>query len=447
MSTPVNVTLIGAGSAQFSLALLKDLVLTQSLSGSRLTLMDVDAERLEMVAGLVRRYASEVEADLSIRTSSDLRDALDGAEYVINTALAGGHAGFERTRATTERYGYYRGLYPVGIQANIHLMLTIAKTMEEVCPDAWLIEAANPVFDGCTLMTRETSIKVVGLCHGYQGYLIVAEILGLDPARITWQAPGFNHIVYLTDFRYDNESIYPILDKWIEEESEAYWAKDGFRFDRTHLSRATIDIYRKVGYLPLGDTTRGHAVWWYNTDFETKQHWWGERGGFDSAEGWQDYLDQLNEGMEKIRLAVADEETPVSESIPLVHSREHHIELIEALATGKELLIQANLPNNGAITGIADDIVVEGKALVNNGRIQLLQVGKLPDHLFNMVFRPREAELEQTVRAYQDRDFVLLKEVVMRDHRTRSEAAVDAMLAEVMSEDHNRGVAEWYGLA
>lgn len=447
MSTPVNVTLIGAGSAQFSLAILKDLVLANSLAGSKLTLMDIDEKKLRMVEGLVRRYAEEIGADLHVHTSTDLGDALRDAQYVINTALAGGHSADEADRSVAENHGYYRGLYPLHIQKNLLLMLTIAQTMEKVCPDAWLIEAANPVFDGCTLMTRETSIKIVGLCHGYQGYLRVAEVLGLDPARITWQAPGFNHIIYLTDFRYDNESIYPRLDRWIADQSEQYWAKDGFRYSHTDLSRAAIDTYHRVGYLPLGDTTRGFDTWWYNVDFATKQYWWGELGGFDSREGWQAYLDHLEKGMQTVREAVADTEHKLSDAIPLEPSREHHIEMIESLATGVERILQVNMPNNGAITGIADDIVVEGKGLVSGAGVQLLHVGPLPEHLFNVVFRPREAELEQTVRAFQNHDLRLLREVILTDHRTRSVQQVDDLLADSLRADYHRGIADWYRVA
>lgn len=69
-------------------------------------------------------------------------------------------------------------------------MLNIARYMEDICPDAWLIQALNPVFDGCTLMTREIKIKVIGLCHGHYGVYRIAEVLGLDPKKIDFQAKG-----------------------------------------------------------------------------------------------------------------------------------------------------------------------------------------------------------------------------------------------------------------
>ena len=124
-----------------------------------------------------------------VHSTEDLHEALVGADFVINTALAGGHPAYESERALAEAHGYYRGLSPLHIQRNLILMLEVARAIERDCPEAWLIQASNPVFEGCTLMTRETGVKVVGLCHGYRGYERVANLLGLDPDLVTWQAP------------------------------------------------------------------------------------------------------------------------------------------------------------------------------------------------------------------------------------------------------------------
>jgi alpha-galactosidase len=444
MAHPVKITLVGAGSAQFSLALLRDLVLSDVLAGSTVALMDIDRGRLEAVTQLTRRYVKEVGADLSIESSENLDEALGGADFVINTALAGGHPAYEAERALAERHGYYRGISPLHMQRNLLLMLNVARAVERVTPDAWLIQASNPVFEGCTLMAREVDIKMVGLCHGYRGYAKVARLLGLDPEEVTWQAPGFNHIIYLTEFCHQGQSIYPILDQWIATEAEKHWARTDLRYSDSDLSRSAIDQYRRVGYLPLGDASRGFETWWYHSDLETKKHWFGYLGGFDSELGWQRYLDHLSEGVETIRRAVDDEETPITKSIPLVHSGENHVPLIESLVTGKERVIQVNLPNNGAISGLPDDVVVEGKGVVHNGRIQLLQVGAMPEKIMNKILWPRWAQLEQEMMAFRQHDFDMLRQLMRDDHRSRTTAQADALLEEAMNEDYNREVASWY---
>jgi alpha-galactosidase len=450
MPNAVNITVVGAGSSQFSLALMRDLVLTASLEGSRLTLMDIDPDRMELVASLGRRYAQEAGRELPVRTTSSLGEAMEGADFVINTALAGGHKVYEAERRLAERHGYYRGISVLQMQRNLILMLEVAQAMGERCPDAWLIQASNPVFEGCTLMTRETPQKIVGLCHGYRGYLKVARILGLDPDRITWQAPGFNHCVYLTDFTYDGKSIYPLLDEWIATKAAEHWARTDLRFSDTDLSRAAIDHYQRVGVLPLGDTTRafddgaGPSTWWYHRDLAADQYWFGELGGFDSAPGWKQYLEYLEAGQREIRKAVADTATPVSDLLPLVPSGEHHIELIESLVTGKERVLQVNMPNNGAIDGVADDIVVEGKGVVSQGKIQLLQVGRLPEQLYWRIFAPRQVRLEQTLLAFREHDLSLLREIMLNDHRTTSPQQVESLLDEALRSPDNASVADWY---
>lgn len=445
MGRPTTIALIGAGSGQFSLALLRDLVLSDALRGSTVVFMDIDEARLSSVGQLTRRYCEEVGADLAIETSKELDEALSGAEFVINTALAGGHATYEAERSLAEAHGYYRGITLLHNQRNMLLMLEVAKAMERICPDAWLVQASNPVFEGCTLMTRETTIKVVGLCHGYRGYRKVSRLLGLDPDRVTWQAPGFNHVIYLTEFRYEGSSAYPLLDQWIAREAEAHWARTDLGFADSDLSRAAIDQYHRVGLLPLGDTSRGFETWWYHSDLATKQHWFGPLGGFDSELGWQQYLDRLAGGLDEIRRAVEDQDTPITKSIPLVHSGENHVPLIESLVTGEELTIQVNLPNNGAIKGIPDDVVVEGKGVVLNGGVRLLGVGLLPGPLMSKILLPRWVELEQVISGFRRHDAGMLRELVLEDHRTRSPEQADHLLEAVFAASYNSAIADWYG--
>jgi alpha-galactosidase len=79
--------------------------------------------------------------------------------------------------------------------------------MERLCPDAWLIQSGNPIFEGCTAMTRQTSTRVLGLCHGHYDVHDVARVLGLDPAKLSWRAVGFNHVIFLTHCYYEGTGL------------------------------------------------------------------------------------------------------------------------------------------------------------------------------------------------------------------------------------------------
>jgi len=122
---------------------------------------------------------------------------------------------------------------------NSNLMLNVVRDMERIYPEAWLIQSGNPVFDGCTLTTRETDIKVCGLCHGHFGYYTIAKVLGIDVSRIDIQAPGVNHCIWMTHFMCDGEDAYPLIDRWIEEEGEKY--------GESHIAEGTHDIQMSRG--------------------------------------------------------------------------------------------------------------------------------------------------------------------------------------------------------
>ena len=156
MPTAIRVSVIGAGSAQFSLGLVKDLCLTESLAGSQVCFMDIDQERLEMIHKLAARYAGELGADLRFARTTDRETALHEADFVIDTAAVKSHHHQRAIRDLTARHGYYYGGVRLGNFYQFQLMLEVARDMERICPDAWLIMSGNPVFEGCTLLTRET---------------------------------------------------------------------------------------------------------------------------------------------------------------------------------------------------------------------------------------------------------------------------------------------------
>jgi alpha-galactosidase len=271
MPRSVRISVIGAGSGVFSLGLVKDLCLNENLRESEVAFMDLNPERLEIVHRLARRYAEELGSRMRFEATTDREAALRDADFVVNTASARSHHAQRRERELTAEHGYYYG--GTNIDApfeNFDLMLSVTRDVERICPHAWLIQSGNPVFDGCTLLHRETSAKIIGLCHGHYGYLDICNALGLDPARITWEAPGLNHCIWLTQFRYDGEDAYPLLEAWIEQHGEEYWQTHVA--ERTHdkqMSRGAIHQYRLYGLMPIGDTPRTQAQtcnWWYHTD-------------------------------------------------------------------------------------------------------------------------------------------------------------------------------------
>ena len=175
----IKVTVIGAGSVVFSLGLVKDLCLTEGLKGSEICFMDINEERLDIIHKLGVRYAEDLGSDLQFQRTLDRAESLQDADFVVNTATITHNEYFARRRRELgTKHGYYYGRTGMPEYHNLQLMLDVAKDMEKICPDAWILQAGNPVFAGTTLMTRETSIKVCGLCHGHYGYRNIAKRIG-----------------------------------------------------------------------------------------------------------------------------------------------------------------------------------------------------------------------------------------------------------------------------
>jgi alpha-galactosidase len=448
MSTPIKLSVIGAGSAQFSLGLVKDICLTPGLAGSLISFMDVDADRLDMILKLGSRYADELGSDLQFESTTNLRDSLHDADFVINTASAHSHYMQRDIRALTAKYGYYYGGVHLGNHHNLQLMLDVAHAMEEVCPDAWLIQSGNPVYEGCTLMTRETSIKVCGLCHGHYGVLHIANALGLDlsnPKDLNWQAPGLNHNIWLTHFFYQGKDMYPTLDEWVRTKGEEYWTTHVAQ--RTHdiqMSRGAIHQYHMYGLMPIGDSPR-RGGWWYHTDIETKKFWFGEPwGGPDTELARPYFVQNLEKRLAEMTRLANDPKASLIESLGAEKTREQQVPIIDGLVNDNEGYFQVNVPNHGALAGVPDNVVVEVPAIVNKKGIQPIRVQPLPEKILYEQILPEWLDMERELLAFKSGDRSMLLWNTLQSPQTRSYDQAVGVLEAILAMPGNEDLADYY---
>ncbi|MDP6699844.1 MAG: alpha-glucosidase/alpha-galactosidase [Candidatus Latescibacteria bacterium] len=417
-----KVTIFGAGSVVFSLGLVKDLCLTKELNGSHVCFMDINEEVLDVIYALGKRYAEDLGADLSFEKTTDRETALKDADFVINTAtVTHNEYLMQRRRQMTAELGYFYDKTGMPEYYNLQLMLDVARDMEKWCPEAWVLLAGNPVFDGTTLMTRETDIQVCGLCHGHYGYAGVARVLGLDPEAVTWQAPGLNHNIWLTDFICDNEDMYPRLDRWIAGESEQYWEQMAAagKAIPTQMSRAAVHQYRMYGLMPIGDTPR-RGGWWYHTGLESRAHWYDPNGGKDTPAGRDKVLARKAEKYEQMQAAAYDEKVRPVDMFGDKMTPEQHIPIMNGLVNNVEGQFQVNVPNNGALPGIPDDVAVEVPAIVNKKGIQPVRVPPLPRKIMLECIYPDWLHMERTLEAVLTGDKSMMLYGVLEAKETKS---------------------------
>ncbi len=396
-SSPV-ICIIGAGSAQFTLDLVRDLCLTEGLKGSTVWLVGhVNRQKVNQVRDVGSRYSAEMNADLRFEITYDRREALKQADFVINTAR----------------------VEPYTPLLQLAFFMDVVRDMEQLCPKAWLIMAANPVFEGCTLMTRLSPVKVVGLCHGFrEGMHNIIEVLDLDPAHVNAQAAGINHNVWLNHFFYKGADAYPLLDEWIESRSEEYWKSPAFndgKLEWGNMSPKAIDMYRFFGLLPIGDTCGHSSPWWYLEDEAIQR-----RYKFVYEEWSKIYRSHIDTKMEAIRKAAENTSKAVSEFIPPEKSSGHdHINIIDAIANDNPGQYEVNVPNDGAIDGIPDNVVVEIPAVVSGSGIQGLRIGPLPEAI-TLHIGSAVARMEYLFEAYKTRNENVLAAWLLQDRAMQS---------------------------
>lgn len=444
--TAIKISVIGAGSAQFSLGLVKDICLTPGLAGSLISFMDINSERLASVARLAARYANELGADLRFEHTTDRESSLRDANFVINTASVTSHQHQRAVRELTAKHGYYYGGVNLGSSGQLAFMLDVARDIERICPDAWLIQSGNPVYEGCTLMTRETSIKVCGLCHGHYGVYEIGRQLGFDPKDITWQAPGLNHNIWLTHFLHKGQDAYPLLEEWIATKGPDYW--ETHVATSTHdiqMSRGTIDMYRMYGAMPIGDTPRRQQNWWYHTDIETKKHWFGQPwGGPDTELARPLFVENLEKRIAEMARLANDPKASLVEALGSTKTREQQVPIIDGIVNNNEVQCQVNIPNRGALAGVADDVVVEVPALVNALGIQPLRVHPLPAKIMLEQILPEVLDMERELLAFKTGDRSMLLWNVLDSPQTKSLEQAKAVLEDILSMEGSAEMAAHY---
>ena len=194
------------------------------------------------------------------------------------------------------------------------LFESIIDDMLDVCPDAWYIQLANPIVAGITYLTRKyRNANIIGLCTASTGRQVywLAENLGLikdhtehplppEKEPISFQMPGINHFIWLTHFYYRGEDAFSILDEWIKKEEPKLWKT--LRAPTTLL--IAIDLYKRFGVFPIGDTCSpggGAWPWWYYATEKSRKKW-----KLDPEESWRRYYSRVEEHIKKLfRVAVS----------------------------------------------------------------------------------------------------------------------------------------------
>ena len=371
----VKICFIGAGSTIFAKNVLGDAMLTSSLQDAEIALYDIDENRLkesELMLQTINKNSNQSRA--KIQSFSDRKEALKDANFVINAIQVGGYKpstvidfeipkkyGLQQTIGdTTGIGGIFRGL------RTLPVMFDIAKEMEEVCPDAWLLNYTNPMAILTMGMLKATKIKTVGLCHSVQvcvpelfEHLGIKDQYNLD--EFQWKIAGINHMAWLLEINRNGVDFYPEIRRLASEIANPH--KDSVRFE----------LMKHFGYY-VTESSEHNAEYHpyfikknYPELIEQLQIPIDEylRRCVDQIAGWETQRDEIvNDG-----------------SLEHTRSREYASYIMDAITTGTPTMIAGNVLNKGLITNLPEDCCVEVPCLVDKNGVQPTYVGKLPTQL------------------------------------------------------------------
>ncbi|AGA57655.1 family 4 glycosyl hydrolase, alpha-galactosidase/6-phospho-beta-glucosidase [Thermobacillus composti KWC4] len=407
-----KVTFIGAGSIGFTRSLLRDLLSVPEFRNIRVAFTDISERNLEMVRQLCQRDIDENGLSIRIEATTDRREALKDAKYVLNTIRVGGLEAFQTDIDIPLRYGVDQcvgdTLCAGGImygQRGIAVMLDICKDIREVAAkDALLLNYANPMAMLTWACNKYGGVRTIGLCHGVQhGHKQIADVFGLKKEEVDIICAGINHQTWYIQIRHKGRDLTGELLEAFERHPV---------YSRTEKVR--IDMLRRFGY--YSTESNGHLseyVPWYRKRPEEIRDWidlgsWinGETGGYlrvcTEGRNWfeTDFPNWLKEPPLKFR--------------PEDRGYEHGSFIIESLETGRVYRGHFNVVNGGVISNLPDDAIVEVPGYVDANGISIPHIGDLPlgpAAVCNASISVQRLAVEAAVRG----DDFLLRQAFMMD--------------------------------
>ncbi len=365
-----KITFVGAGSTVFARNLIGDILSYPELQASEICLFDIDADRLATSELVARRLVEANGAPATITATTDRREALTGANYVLTMIQVGGYKpstvvdfeipkkyGLRQTIADTLGIGgIMRGL------RTIPVIFDICRDMEELCPDALLLNYVNPMAMLCWAVDRATSIKSVGLCHSVQGTAEqLAEDIGVPIEEITYRSAGINHMAFYLTFERDGVDLYPEIRRVYDEGRQPNW----------NLVR--YEVLKNFGYFVTESSEH----------FSEYVPWFIKRDRPDLVDNFNIPLDEYPRRCEKQIAGWASlrAEYESGKDIELKRTHEYAATIIRSMETGDPSVIYGNVGNHGLISNLPADCCVEVPILVDRNGIQPTKIGALPPHL------------------------------------------------------------------
>jgi 6-phospho-beta-glucosidase len=370
----IKFAYIGGGSTRAAGTMASFVQQGENFDGSEVVLIDLDEERLRIVQTITQKMARARGLDLTITTTTNRRQGLQGCNAILTSFRPGG---FE-TRYLDESIPLKHGVIGQETQGPggffmalraINVMKSIIKDMEEVCPNARLFNYTNPINIVSEAVTHHTAIPTISLCEGpINGNREFVEMVGLDPEKLDAVSIGLNHGSWTVRHLYDGQDFIPILRDALEG-----------MLRNPEIPREEL---RMIVLACMMDSLPSHYFQYYYfkdeilAELQAKPTTRAQDIMASVPDYWAHYREQATHDIPELN---------PDRSRGGLNELELAIDVMDAIYNDRKEVWYVNVPNRGAIADFPDDLVVEMVGYVDRNGVAPLVQGHMPRHVVGLV--------------------------------------------------------------
>jgi 6-phospho-beta-glucosidase len=435
----MKIAIIGAAGVRTPLLVHSIFKRQERLGISELSLMDIDAERLELIGALTTQLERSARKKIKIQRTTDPYAALDHSDFVITTFRVGGI----ESRVTDERVPLNHGIlgqettgpggFAMGMRS-IPVLLDYVTLMQKLCPEAWLINFANPAGMLTEAVIRNSAWRrVVGICDAPSSMQrAISAVLGADPGELDIEYFGLNHLGWIKNVGFQLHERLPDLIEIIRRMGNV----PGLPFE--------VDLITSLGMIPneylyyyyyaqqavnhilSAGECRGEQIARENLVlFSTLKEKFSRQDFDGMVAAFQLYIDQRSATYMTRETGRSNDFSALDPKyLHAISSDEGYagvaLDLIEALTGNRNGMLILNVPNNNSIDFMQEKDVVEIPSMVSRNKIQPRPIGLLPDHCLGLILQVKHYEhltIEAAVeQSYQKARLALTAHPLVRDY-------------------------------
>src|SRR5690348_7593341 len=372
----IKLAYIGGGSTRAAGTMASFIEQGIQFNGSEVALIDLDADRLNVVATIARKMARARGLDLTITTTTNRREGLRDCDAVLTSYRPGGFDARYLDESIPLKYGVIGqetqgpGGFFMALRS-IHVMKGIIEDMEAACPRARLFNYTNPINIVSEAVTHHTAIPTVALCEGpIVSNREYVSLVGLDPDKLDAVSVGLNHGSWTVRHQYDGQDVMPLLRDGYERlraDEQADIASEEMRL---------LELACRMDSLP----SSYFQYYYFKDEILAELQQKPTTRAQDIMASVPDYWAHYREQAER-----DEPDLDPGRSRGGIHELELGIDVMDAVFNDRKEVWYVNVPNNGSLPDFPDDLVVETVGFVDRNGVTPLAMGQLPRHVVGLV--------------------------------------------------------------